>query len=77
MDYLDISNLDVIVPEDGVQIFNEDESVDIQLCEAKDITEVYLYDNPNQKSNILGGYILFDTGDVIEFGNLDASGSAT
>lgn len=77
MDSLDISNLDVIVPEDGVQILNEDESVDIQLCEAKDITEVYLYDNPNQKSNILGGYILFDTGDVIEFGNLDASGSAT
>lgn len=60
-----------------MQIIKENEAIDVQLCKNADIIEVCLYDNPNRESNILGGSIFFDTGDIVNFGALDPSGNMT
>lgn len=74
LDSSDVSDKAEIVPLAGVVIVEEGEPVCVCLSERRDIVEIYLYDNPSRKSNIINGYILFDTGDRVDFGALDASG---
>lgn len=73
----DISEKENIVPENGVLVLADNDVVDVVLCECSDIEEIWLYDNPNRNSNILRGSIIFDTGDSINFGALEAAGNMT
>ena len=60
----------------GVAFLNEN-TVQVNLEEAVTANCIYLYDHPDQAENILEGYIVFDDGTTIEFGELNADGSPT
>ncbi len=68
------------LPFDGAWIPEENDKIkkaSFILKEEKDISEIWLYDNPSLNDNILTAEILFDNGNVIEADNIDKNGSAT
>lgn len=73
-DFADIS----LVPEthSGVAYLNN-AAARVMLGEPTTANCLYLYDHPSQTENILEGYLTFDDGSKIEFGELRKDGSAT
>ena len=55
----------------------QDRTVSIVLSGPTFVNSVYLYDNSDPDANILEGYITFSDGSRIDFGELEADGSAT
>lgn len=51
--------------------------VRVNLENAVSANCIYLYDNPSETENILGGYLAFSDGSRTEFGELNRNGSAT
>ncbi len=52
-------------------------SIQININDIVKANCLYLYDNPDQNQNILKGYILFDDGSQVDFGELEKLGNAT
>lgn len=77
IDSYDISDMKINIPQDGIVTIERNKPIIVQLESRKDIKEIYLYDNPDCESNILGGYILFDSGQKVCFGSLEEAGSET
>lgn len=55
----------------------EGEKIRVEVNEAVTANCLYLYDNPDDKSNILEGYIVFSDGSTITFDQLEKNGAAT
>ena len=53
------------------------ERVSVQLNDAVTMNSIYLYDSTDPEANILEGHITFSDGSGIDFGPLNADGSAT
>ena len=51
--------------------------VSVQFHDTVAVNTIYLYDNADPNENILAGHITFSDGSRIDFGNLNADGSAT
>ncbi len=66
-------------PYDGVVNLEpySEKVIEVILPKESDIREIYLYDNPDVSSNILGGYVEFNTGELIEYSQLNNNGAAT
>ena len=60
----------------GVAFLNS-KTVQVNMDEAVTASCIYLYDNPSETANLLEGYIVFNDGSKIEFGELSKDGSAT
>ena len=73
-DFADLS----LVPETCSSVVSlTDTVVRVTLPDAVTASCIYLYDHPSLTENILEGYIAFDDGSSVEFGQLRKDGSAT
>ena len=73
----DFANL-FAVPDTGSGVVSlTDTVVRVTLPDAVTANCIYLYDHPSLTENILEGYLAFDDGSKVEFGQLRKDGSAT
>lgn len=80
-DFMLLENEDLVDPEhmpyDGVWIPGAGEKqVTVTFPEARDVTQVRLYDHPSLEHNVLAGTVLFPDGSEVQFGPLDETGAA-
>lgn len=67
-------------PWDGTWIPEETDTqkqVQVTFSQPQDVTDIVLYDNPEESSNVLNARITFDDGTQLETGPLDIGGAAT
>ena len=73
----DFTNISAVPETSSGAAFLSGKTAQVALGNTIAANSIYLYDNPSQTDNILEGYISFDDGSVIEFGQLRKDGSAT
>lgn len=67
-------------PTDGTWVPEETDvhpAVQVTFDEKQDISQIVLYDNPDENQNVLDAVIVFDDGTEIQTGSLDPGGAAT
>ena len=83
-DFMLLDSLDLLnagnTPWDGTWIPEETDpqkQVQVTFSRPQDVTDIVLYDNPEESSNVLNARITFDDGTQLETGPLDIGGAAT